>query len=107
MFHEIPHSCFEYGTEVSGGKKDLVHPIYGRVVHGSPKPSCILHMLIRTSFLLYLMGKYTSSYVDFMVVIPLLFMLNICWLGGYFVTALMYGYHHVLISRRINNGYMT
>ena len=39
LFHEIPHSCLEYGTGVTGRNKDFVKLIYGQVVHGSPKPS--------------------------------------------------------------------
>jgi len=52
--------------------------VYGRVVRGSSRPGCILHMLIRASFLLYLMVKYTCLYLVFMVVISLLFLLVIC-----------------------------
>ena len=63
------------------------NPIYGRVVCGSPRSSWILNMLIRASFLLYLMGNYFGFYVILMAIISLFFLV-ICWLWVCFMLIL-------------------
>ncbi len=63
--------------------------------------------LIRDLSPWYFMCKCIGLYVDFMVVISLLFILIICWLWVCFMTNLMYGSHHILISNWKYNEYMT
>jgi len=65
---------------VIGRKKYVFQLIYGKVVHGSPKASWILHSLTIIPCPWYFMCKCTSLYVDFMVVISFLLLLVICWL---------------------------
>ena len=57
-------------------KRDLVRPIYGRVVHGSPKPSWILHPLIRVHFL----GIVCANVLVHMWNLWLLYPYYLCWL---------------------------
>jgi len=75
-----PTSCLENYTRVIGKNKYLVKPVYGWVVHGNPKHGWVLHSLIRVPSPWYFMCKCIGLYVDYMVVVSLLFLLFICWL---------------------------
>jgi len=80
-------------------KRYLVHPILGWLEHGSLKSSWPNHSLIRVSSPWYFMCKCIGSYVVFMVVISMLFLLFICWLRVYFMIMMMCVSHHVLICK--------
>jgi len=99
LFHDISHSRLEYGMGVIGLKKYLVNQIYGWVVRESPWLCWILHMLIRTIFLLYFISICTYYYVGLMAILSLLlFWLYASYKHGFMIDS-SYGSYHVLIGK--------
>ena len=80
-------------------KRDFSYPFYSQVKCGCPIPGLDVSSLIRGYLSLYFYEYYTSLYVDYMVVISLVFLLLLCWLSICFMTIAMYGSDHVFTCK--------
>jgi len=80
FFHEIPHSCLEYGMRETGWKKDLVHPSLWSGGSWKSQTWLTFASLIWGYLSLLIHEYYTGLNVDYMAFISLVFLLLLCCL---------------------------
>jgi len=83
-------------TRVEWLKRYLAQPFYSWVEHGSSIPILDFSSLMKGYFSLYFYENYNRLYVDYMVVISLVFLSLLCWLFACFMITIMSGSHDVL-----------